>query len=117
MSKPSSSPQPEPSRRRAFRKTQLSPARQWLVESMQSLGHGQIKRLVVSDHQPVVNPPPRICPRRKLVGPPQQTREIPQGDFILKEQVVNLFDALDSMSGGVITIEVRDGLPFDIIYE
>jgi len=102
---------------RVVRKSQLSPARRWLVEQMQILGYGRIKHLVVSNREPVVNPPPKLCPRRKLTGPRQRPREIPCGDFILKEQVVNLFDELDSMSSGVIAVDVRDGLPFDFICE
>jgi hypothetical protein len=39
---------------------------------------------------------------------------VPAGDFILKEHVTNLFDEFDAMGNGAITIDVRDGLPFDI---
>jgi len=84
---------------------------------MQSLGYGRIKHLIIVNREPVVKPSPKICPRRKLTGPRYRRREVPRGDYILKEQVMNLFEELDNMVDGMITIEVRDGLPFDIFYE
>jgi len=100
-----------------MRKSQVSAARQWLIEATQRLGYGRIKHLLIINHEPVVDPPPKICPRRKLTGPRYCPREIPSGDFILKEQVVNLFDEMDTMDNGVIAIDVRDGLPCDITNE
>jgi len=102
---------------RVIRKSQLSAKRRWLVDAMQGLSYGRIKDLIVVDREPVVKPPPKICPRRKLTGPRYRRRAVPRGDYILKGQVVNLFEELDNMVDGRITIEVRDGLPFDIFYE
>lgn len=97
--------------------SELSRNRQLLVQSMSQLGYGQIRRLFISNGDPLNDPPPRICRRRRLKGSvvvdlPKYTK-----DCLLKEQVVNLSLELDKLGNGVITIDVRDGLPCDIIYE
>jgi hypothetical protein len=99
---------------REIRKSQVSLGRQWLIETMQRLGYGQIKQLIVVNREPVAKPPPKICPRRNLVGRRYRSGKVLAGDFILKEHVTNLFEEFDAMGNGAITIDVRDGLPFDI---
>jgi len=66
---------------REIRKSQVSPERQWLVEAMQRLGYGRVKHLIIINHEPVVKPPPKICPRRKLTGPRYLPREVSSGDY------------------------------------
>jgi len=102
---------------RVVRKSQVSPARKWLIETMQRLGYGRIKHLIIVNREPITNPPPKICPRRKLFGPRHHPGTIPSDDFILREHVVNLFNELDTMVNGIIAIDVRDGLPCDITDE
>ena len=100
------------------RKSQLSPARRWLVEEMQALGYGQIKQLVVIKGEPVQAPAPKISQRCRLTGPRRRPCAAPSEDCILKEQVVNLFAELDQMANGVVALlEVRDGLPCDMTLE
>jgi hypothetical protein len=104
--------------RRVVRKSQLSPSRRQLVEKMQDLGYGEIRQLVVIKGEPVVEPLPKIVRRHKLTSP--RRRQVPprSEDYILKEQVVNLFDDFDQMGNGVVAvIEVRDGLPCEITLE
>ncbi|MCY3020194.1 MAG: hypothetical protein NTW87_14345 [Planctomycetota bacterium] len=104
-------------RRRVMRKSQLSAQRQWLVEEMQDLGWGWIKHLVVSNREPLPKPAPRKRRRHKLTGPRHRRLEVPTGDFILKEPVMNLFDFMDEFVNGTVMIEVSDGLPADITIE
>ena len=102
---------------RNIRKSQISPQRQWLVGEMQSLNSGWIKHLVVANHQPLSSPAPKKRPRRKLTGPRQRPMELPTGDFMLKEPVLNLFDYIDELGDGTIMIEVSNGLPVDVTIE
>jgi len=84
---------------------------------MQRLGYGRIKHLIVIHGEPMSQPPPKICRRRKLKGPRYRPRPSLPEDYLLKEQVTNLFEELDSMANRIIAIDVRDGLPGDIIDE
>ncbi len=105
---------PEPQNPRTLWKSQLSPSRRWLVDAMHEAGFAFVKKLDVVNRDPVVAPS-KIKRRRKLSGPGYKPSPLPTGDYMLKEQVVNLFDVLDKMVNGVITIEVRDGLPSELI--
>jgi hypothetical protein len=84
---------------------------------MQHLGYGRIEGLIVVNREPVRKPPPKICRRRKLTGRRYHPPEVPRTDCILKGQIVTLFDELDKIIDGMITIDVRDGLPFEFSYE
>lgn len=102
---------------RVIRKSQTSPQRQWLMREMQELGWGWIKHLVVADREPRSTPAPKKRPRYKMTGPRRRRVEAPAGDFVLKEQVVNLFDWMDDFGNGTVMIEVSDGLPADVTVE
>jgi hypothetical protein len=102
---------------RTIRKSQLSKERGWLFEAMQRLWYGQVKHLSVFNHEPRPLPSPKICPRHKLVGSPDRPRQIPEGDYLLKEPAVKLCDELDAMADCVISIDVREGLPAAVTYE
>ena len=91
----------------------LSPQRRRLVERMQCLHFGQIVDLCIRDGQPVLDPPPRLVHDRKLGSEPLARPSFAGEDFLLKEQVVALFDYFDRIVDGVIdSIEVKHGLPF-----
>jgi hypothetical protein len=102
---------------RAIRKSQISKERQWLAETMLKLWYGQILHLTVFNHEPRALPLPKICPRHKLAGSPDRPREIPQGDYLLKEPAVKLLDQFDTMGDCIISIDVREGLPATFMYE
>jgi hypothetical protein len=94
-------------------KASLPPAGQRLVELMQRLHFGQILGLHVRGGQPVLNPLPRLVRDRKLGTEPLPRPASPREDFLLKEQVAELFDYFDQVGDGVIDlIEVKHGLPF-----
>jgi hypothetical protein len=103
---------------RPFRKSNLSPARQWLVEAMQRIGYGRLKHLVIVGGDPLVNPRPRLYRDQRLTGPNAGRRESHLADFILKESVVRLFEEFDRIGNGTVArLEVRDGLPYGMTLE
>jgi hypothetical protein len=94
-------------------KGSLPPARQRLVEMMQRLHFGQILGLHIRAGQPVLNPLPRLVRDRKLGSEPIPRSASAQEDFLLKEQVVELFAYFEQVGNGVIDlIEIKHGLPF-----
>jgi hypothetical protein len=94
-------------------KRSLPPARQRLVESMQRLHYGQIQGLRIRDGQPVLDPPPRVIRDVKLASEESPRPERGQCDFLIKQQVIELFAYFDQIHDGVIDlIEVKHGLPF-----
>jgi hypothetical protein len=96
-------------------KGSLPQAGQRLVELMQRLHFGQVLNLHVRDGGPVLDPPPRLVRDRKLGSEPAPRPASPDEDFLLKEQVVELFDHLEQIGDGVIDlIEVKHGLPFRV---
>jgi hypothetical protein len=103
--------------RRTVRKSQLSLQRQWLVGEMQDLCSGWIRHLAITDRQPSFSPAPKKSPRRRLNAPRRRHVAAPAGDFLLKEQVLNLFDYIEELGNGTIMIEVSDGLPVDVTIE
>src|SRR5262245_27326265 len=97
-------------------KAALPEPRKRLVELMQDLNFGRIEGLVLRDGEPVVDPLP--CRRREVEfcsenGP---RPELVIEDFVLKAQIVELFDCFDRLQNGSIdAIEVKHGLPFRMI--
>jgi hypothetical protein len=93
-------------------KRTLSPARQRLVELMQEVNFGRIEGLRIRDGDPVLEPPPRVL-RDFLFGKtnaPNVARN--RDDFVLKEQVIELFDLFDrERSVTVESLVVQNGLP------
>jgi hypothetical protein len=94
-------------------KARLSASRRRLLESMQVLGFGRIENLVICNHEPVFEPPPKLIRDIKLASEGPCRDEPRGGDFLLKAQAVELFAYLDRLRNGVIDlIEVKHGLPF-----
>jgi hypothetical protein len=84
---------------------------------MQRLHYGQILALAVRDGQPVLEPPPRFIRDVKLASEDNPRTERGPGDFLLKQQVVELFAYFDQIHNGVIdVIEVKHGLPFRLLH-
>jgi len=115
MFTPSSNRDQDASRSRLVRKSQLSTNWKWLVERMHELWYGEIEVLAFAKGEPIIDPPPRFRPHRKLTGPRRRPRVAPAGDFVLKEQVVNLHDELTDLGSGIVALlVVRDGLPCEM---
>ena len=99
--------------RHAVYKSELTEERKWLVEQMQEIGYGRIKRLVIVNGQPQINPPPQEYRDERLAEQNNHRGEIYLDDFVLAEQITTLFEECDRIDNGVIlSLEVRDGLPF-----
>lgn len=99
-------------------KGSLPPAGQRLVEMMQRLHFGQILGLHIRAGQPVLNPLPRLVRDRKLGSEPSPRLASPRENFLLKEQIVELFTYFEQVGNGVIDlIEVKHGLPFRLQHE
>jgi hypothetical protein len=99
-------------------KSSLSPARRRLVELMQDLNFGRIKRLEVQGGQPVFDPPLRIVREIKFGALNGPRPEAALRDFVLKALLVEFFTWLDMFGDGVIgRLEVQHGLPFRIVVE
>jgi hypothetical protein len=94
-------------------KAALSVPRQRLVELMQTINFGRIEDLAVRGGNPVFDPPPRIVREVKFGGENGPRPEQAAADFLLKAQVVELFQQFEQIGDGVIeSIDVKHGLPF-----
>jgi hypothetical protein len=97
-------------------KASLSPARRRLLEACQQIGFGRLEQLVFEEGEPQFLPPPRIVREVKFGGENGPRPELGKADFVLKQQVVELFGHLDRHRTGIIDVlEVKHGLPFRMI--
>jgi hypothetical protein len=80
---------------------------------MQGLNFGTIEHLEIAGGEPVLDPPPKVTREVKFGAENGARPESSLDDFALKNQVLELFDAITEIGDGVIErIEVRHGLPF-----
>lgn len=94
-------------------KASLSEPRRRLVELMQSVNFGRIESLVVVTGDPILDPLPRMIREIKFGGENGPRSEREAGNFLLKTQVVELFQHLDQLGDGTIEVlEIKHGLPF-----
>lgn len=94
----------------------LSEPRRRLVRLMQRLLFGRIENLVIRRGQPVFDPPPTVTREHKFGGENGAHPKLRADDFLLKDQVVDLFRQLDALGDGVIAVlEVKHGLPFRML--
>jgi hypothetical protein len=97
-------------------KAALSESRRQLVELMQQVNFGRIEGLVIRNRAPVLDPLPRIIHEVKFGGENAARPEREAADFILKTQVVELFEQFDRLDGGTIEVlEIKHGLPFRML--
>ena len=88
-------------------------SRRTLIELMQRLNFGRIERLTIRGGQPVLDPHPAIVREHKFGGENGPRPELSTHDFLLKQQVVELFAFFDERRDGLIDVlEVKHGLPF-----
>jgi len=79
---------------------------------MRDVGFGRIEGLIVMAGDPVFRPAPRIVREIKFGGEIGAS-QASTGDFVLKAQVVGLFEELDLIRDGRIErLEIKHGLPF-----
>ena len=97
-------------------KKHLSPARVRLLELMQDANFGRIESLRIADGEPVLDPRPALVREHKFGGENGPRPELAANDFLLKQQVSELFAFFDQMQNGVIDVlEIKHGLPFRMI--
>ncbi|GIW90171.1 MAG: hypothetical protein KatS3mg109_0603 [Pirellulaceae bacterium] len=97
-------------------KSDLSANRFRLVELMQTINFGRIACLVIHKGEPVLDPPPRVVREIKFGGDNGPRPELDAGDFLLKAQVVELFEYFDRLGDGTIEVlEIKHGLPFRMV--
>ena len=97
-------------------KAGLPEPRQRLVELMQSVNFGRIENLPIRNSQPVLDPSPRKVFEIKFASENGPRPELGNADFLLKQQVVELFAFFDDLQNGVIDVlEIKHGLPFRAI--
>lgn len=98
-------------------KMDLSPARRRLVELMQRLNFGRLEGLRVRNGEPFFDPTPRVIRSVKLGGDNGLRREASKADFLIKAEVIELFNIFDQIGDGVVeSIDVRHGLPCGMTY-
>jgi hypothetical protein len=95
----------------------LSEARRRLVRLMQRLLFGRVEGLVVRRGEPVFDPPPpTVIREHKFGGENGSHPKADSADFLLKDQVVDLFRQLDAIGDGRIAVlEIKHGLPFRML--
>jgi len=94
-------------------KQSLSETRRRLLELIQWVGFGRIENLRVGAGEPILDPPPVIVREHKFGGDNGPHPKLQAHDFLLKEQVIDLFQQLDAVGDGTIAVlDVRHGLPF-----
>lgn len=96
-------------------KSLLSPARRALIDLMCETYYGSIRKLMVTDGEPVLKPAPRVVRDVRLGQRKAKPATARPEEFRLKTQVVELFEQLDALGTGVIErIDIQAGLPFRI---
>ena len=91
----------------------LSEPRKRLVELMQDINFGRLEGVRVCDAEPVLDPQPGIVREIKFGGDNGPRPELVADDFVLKSQVVEMFEHLDRVRDCHIeTLEIKHGLPF-----
>lgn len=97
-------------------KSGLSLCRRQLVELMQDINFGRLESLRVSNAEPLLDPKPGIIREVKLGAENSLRPERPTDDFMLKSQVVDLFEHLDRIRDCHIeSLEIKNGLPFRML--
>jgi hypothetical protein len=94
----------------------LSEPRRRLVRLMQQLLFGRIEDLRIRRGEPLFDPPPTTIREHKFGGENGPHAKVRADDFLLKDQVVDLFRQLDALGDGLIAVlEVKHGLPFRML--
>src|SRR5439155_15839144 len=97
-------------------KASLSPSRRWFVELLQEINFGRVEGLALRDGQPLRDPPPQVVHEVKFGGENGPRPERLADDFVLKAQVIDLFQHFDRICTGTIDLlDVKHGLPFRML--
>lgn len=96
-----------------LRMSDLSPNRARLVRLFQSVNFGRIENLHIRDHEPHFSIPPVVVRDIKFGGENIARPESRLHDFVVREEVREVFALFDQLSDCVIeSIHIRHGLPY-----
>ena len=94
-------------------KSSLSPAQRRLVELLQLHSFCRIERLQVRGGEPLFTSSLRVVKKLRMGGDNSPRPESPLQDFLLKDQVIEMLQAIARIGDGeVLAIEVKHGLPY-----
>lgn len=112
-----SAPAPDEGRKKSrLSKQDLTACRVDLLELMQTINFGRIENLAVMNGDPVLEPMPRIIREIKFGGDNGPRPELDAGNFLLKTQVLELFQQFDRLGGCTVEVlEIKHGLPFRML--
>ena len=80
---------------------------------MQSINFGRIEGLAIRAGQPSFDPPPAVIREIKIGGENGPRRELDNENFLLRDQVIELFDHFERLANAQVRcLEVKHGLPF-----
>lgn len=96
----------------------LKRSEQRLLEIAHEVGYGTVPNIPVRDGELVLGA--KVKTKRKLrLGKNDRgrsTQRLPD-DFVLKQQHVELIERIRRIKDGVVSIEIQDGLPVDLVVE
>ena len=97
------------------RATALTPARRHLVDLMRGIRYGRIENLRIEAGQPLIRPGQAVVQEIKFGSDDSSRPSSDLNDYLLKRQVVELFEFMDSAGDGLVhTLEIKGGLPFKV---
>jgi hypothetical protein len=96
----------------------LLPDEKRFVNAMQKLAFGRYEFLRIDSGQLVLEPWPATIQGVKFGSHDAASITVPKGEFLLKPQVIELFEYVRAVDAGEIRrLEVRHGLPFSMEIE
>jgi hypothetical protein len=96
----------------------LSGPRQALVRLCQSINHGHIEALRITDGEPIFTPAPTVLVDVKLDQDESPRRELELRDFELCDELCRLMRRMDGLKDGKVSrLEIRGGVPRRVIFE
>jgi hypothetical protein len=99
-------------------KHDLSPNQAKLLECMQSVNFGKVKRLHFRNGQPVFDPQPHVVKKFKFDGENGCRLELGLKDFRLKDNAMEFFSQLSRLENGIVEcLEIQHGLPISMEVE
>ena len=98
--------------------SELSGPRQALVRLCQSINHGHIEALRITDGEPTFTPAPTVLVDVKLDQDEGPRPEVELRDFELCGELRRLMNRIEGIKNGkVARLEIRAGVPRRVIFE
>lgn len=98
--------------------SELSGPRQALVRLCQSINHGHIEALRITDGEPTFTPAPTVLVDVKLDQDEGPRPEVELRDFELCGELRRLMNRIEGIKDGkVARLEIRGGVPRRVIFE